>query len=371
MLRITTSLTAFAFVSLVLACGASPGGADGSSTGGATGGTGVGGTAAGSGGAASGGTGAGSGGDATGGSGAGAAYVCPPASDALVLDLTNLNVEPIADVPAIVNNGGFLEGPVWVGGALYLSQLSFENTTPYKNPSKILKYTPGSGFEPLIGDSGSNGLAVNGAGQLVSANHKVGGLVLFDIAPEATGVPVVTDTPRFNSPNDLTMSSDGHIYFTDPTHQAASQTKDSNDVYHVNPEGVITAYEIAFEQPNGISLSPDGNALYVGGSGGGGVIKYAVAANGSLSGPTPFGTATKADGLGIDCAGNVYVTTIDANVQVFSSAGAPLGTINAGAQQTTNVAFGGPNHTTLYITSFGDNKGQLFSVELNVPGFPY
>jgi sugar lactone lactonase YvrE len=39
--------------------------------------------------------------------------------------------------------------------------------------------------------------------------------------------------------------------------------------------------------------------------------------------------------------------------------------------QITNVAFGGPQNKTLFITSFGDNRGQLRSVDLEVPGLPF
>jgi len=39
--------------------------------------------------------------------------------------------------------------------------------------------------------------------------------------------------------------------------------------------------------------------------------------------------------------------------------------------EVTNLAFGGPDSKTLYVTGFGDNRGRLYSVELQVPGFPY
>jgi gluconolactonase len=40
--------------------------------------------------------------------------------------------------------------------------------------------------------------------------------------------------------------------------------------------------------------------------------------------------------------------------------------------QVTNVAFGGADHKTLYISGQGSGmqKG-LFKVQMNVPGFPY
>ena len=60
-------------------------------------------------------------------------------------------------------------------------------------------------------------------------------------------------------------------------------------------------------------------------------------------------------------------------VRVYSPTATLLGTIQAdNGGTTTNVAFGGADHKTLYITAQG-NEGQrgVFSIALNVPGFPY
>ena len=78
----------------------------------------------------------------------------------------------------------------------------------------------------------------------------------------------------------------------------------------------------------------------------------------------------------VDCAGNVYVSggNTSGQVRVYSAAGTQLGTITSegGTSATTNVAFGGSDHKTLYITAMGTgNERGVWSVSLNVPGFPY
>jgi len=58
---------------------------------------------------------------------------------------------------------------------------------------------------------------------------------------------------------------------------------------------------------------------------------------------------------------------------VLSAQGMEVGAIAMDqAESVTNVAFGGPERKTLFITSMGtgDKRG-VFRVELNVPGFPY
>jgi gluconolactonase len=123
--------------------------------------------------------------------------------------------------------------------------------------------------------------------------------------------------------------------------------------------------------PNGVTLSPDEKTLYVGGSG---LKKYAVMPDGSLGAASDFVANSGGDGMAVDCAGNVFVTGNNANtVRVYSPAGALLGTIQtANSGNTTNVAFGGTDHKTLYITAQG-TEGQrgVYSIALTVPGFPY
>ena len=92
--------------------------------------------------------------------------------------------------------------------------------------------------------------------------------------------------------------------------------------------------------------------------------------DGSVGAGTRFGGVGGTDGLGVDCAGNVYVTT-NGEVVVLSPSGERLG--GWSVPRVTNVAFGGDDQRTLYITSFGGNPetGQLREVRLNVPGLPY
>lgn len=70
--------------------------------------------------------------------------------------------------------------------------------------------------------------------------------------------------------------------------------------------------------------------------------------------------------MAVDCAGNLYLT-VGQSVRVFTPAGAPLGTITGFMNDnTTNAAFGGPDHRTLYITA----SRLLFRIQLNIPGLP-
>ncbi len=80
---------------------------------------------------------------------------------------------------------------------------------------------------------------------------------------------------------------------------------------------------------------------------------------------------TSPDGVGIDCAGNLYWASYqDGRVHVIAPDGARLGVITAG-RHTTNVAFGGPDRRTMFITSGTPGSFGIYQVDLRLPGNPY
>lgn len=264
-----------------------------------------------------------------------------------------------------------VEGPVWLGGSLYLSEFGQGVNPP---PSRVLKITGDNTGVVFMATAGTNGLATDAAGKLYGASHKVGGIVRFGAAGEEPTVIVSGyQGQRFNSPNDLTFRSDGTLYFTDPTWQATNPPPQAKTrVYRVAPGShkaqVIDANR---SQPNGVTLSPDEKTLYL--SSLDGLYKYAVAADGSVGPPKHFASQIGgADGMVVDCAGNLYVTSTD--VIVLNASGKEIDRLHmpAGAGSVTNVAFGGAKRKTLFITAMGQGSGRgVFKVDLKVPGMPY
>jgi gluconolactonase len=179
---------------------------------------------------------------------------------------------------------------------------------------------------------------------------------------------------RFNSPNDLTLGADGTLYFTDPDYQAPDpEPQSASRAYRVAP-GTSEAIPIADElnQPNGITLSPARTTLYVSGSNG--VYAYPVLGGGTLGEGARFaqGVIQSSDGMAVDCAGNLY-TTGGQSVVVTSPEGVEVARLSVpGAQSVTNVAFGGADQTTLYVTALGSGtRSGLFTASSAIPGMPY
>jgi gluconolactonase len=267
-----------------------------------------------------------------------------------------------------------VEGPVWIGDSLYFSEMTGANLPP----ARILKIGPGSAVSIVSADSGSNGLAVDASGTLFAAVHKDGSISQVAL-PGGAETPLVNmfgqPPVRFNSPNDLAIRSDGTIYFSDPNYQNSGNPQKAEKLYRITPGPTRTvsiatnASDTGYLRPNGVTLSPDEHTLYVSGSN---LKKFAVMADATLAAGSDFVAGESGDGMAVDCAGNLYVAGGSSSIKVFSPTGMPLGSISTDKGTTTNVAFGGADHKTLYITAQGNSGAQgVYSVTMNVPGFPY
>jgi gluconolactonase len=290
-------------------------------------------------------------------------------------------VPPPDDFNMMNNNFGIVEGPVWVDDALYVSEMSYmpyDQANSEVRMSRILKVTSGGQVTIEVADSGSNGLAIDGAGSLLAAVHKDGTIKRIALPGGASQTTVVGTymNARFNSPNDLAIhSATGTIYFTDPQFQAPqTRPQAATRAYRFAPGGMAEPIPSAampdmFNNPNGITLSLAEDFLYVAASNG---RRYPVMPDGTLGAGTDFPATTQGDGMAVDCAGNLYVAKANStNVAVYTPDGTSIGNITVSdVQEVTNVAFGGADHRTLYVTGLGNNKG-LFSITMNLPGRPY
>jgi gluconolactonase len=168
---------------------------------------------------------------------------------------------------------------------------------------------------------------------------------------------------HFSSPNDVAVRSDGNVYFSDPAWNLGTREQElPQALYRLSPTGDLSQIEVLDQlRPNGVALSPDGRRLYVALTTE--IRQYDLDAAGLPSQPRLFVSATS-DGLAVDCAGNVYVTS--EGVRVFDPDGQPLGNLQI-TGSVTNLAFGGADGKTLFVTG-----GRLLrAVDLNVPGLPY
>lgn len=274
-------------------------------------------------------------------------------------------VDPFTGVAAatLVQNGFlFLEGPLWIAAQ---NKLIFSDVQGNRIYQLVPPATTATDFRNPSG--GANGNALDKNGVLYTCehtNHRVSRTLA-----NGTVEPVVETFggKKLNSPNDVIVRADQNVYFTDPDYAAdASNRQPKQNVFRVAPGGAVTVIDDTLEKPNGIALSPDQNTLYVAVASGKIVRKYAIAADGSVGAGSLFATCdgTSPDGIAVDDAGNLYAAT-SKGVEIFTPAGVRLGTVTV-PQQPANVAFGGTDRRTLYVTA----RTGLYSTRTNVAGPP-
>jgi gluconolactonase len=289
-----------------------------------------------------------------------------PAIDASVMDemvpADAPMFDPLAGIGAVETvQGGYIftEGPQWREAT---SDLVFSDI----NGNTIYRYTgTGAPVVHKMPSNMSNGLAIDGAGKLVAAEHGS-----RSVTRDGTQIASTFEAKQLNSPNDAIVAADGTIYFTDPPFGLPGGTPSAlgfMGVFRIAPDGTLTAERRGgtAERPNGIGLAPDGKTVYVADSADGKVYRYAVGAGGALGERQPFvTTAGGPDGLAIDTGGNVFVTT-SGGVEVFAPSGTRWGNITT-PMQPANCAFGGTDHKTLFITA----RTTVYRVKLANAGLP-
>lgn len=324
--------------------GAPSGGKGGASAGGAGGGLGGAGPSGGNGGSG----GAGS----TLHGGASGKFVCTPGAT-YGNPLTGMGSVTTIGPPTMgtPNYFAFIEGPVWIGS---LGKLFFSDNV---SPERIWELTPGGTPSVFQEMTNSNGLALDGNDQIVITDQEKNRITRVD--PTSTSAMQVSIGNANCKPNDAVVRSDGNIYYTAPNGTGTG-------FYRMTPDGMVTGPRTDVMAPNGIDLSPDENTLYVGDVNNQSITKFTLDGTGTIgaSGSAFAKTMnTTADGMCVDCAGDVYIGTSN-GVEVFSPDGMSLGIVPTG--ESSNCTFGGTDRKTIYVTS----RSQLKAVTLAVPGLP-
>ena len=261
----------------------------------------------------------------------------------------------------------FLEGPTWSSqdNAFYFSEMNFASSQALGPDSTIYKLVLPNTLTTYLKHSGTNGLYAKGQ-NLYTLNHSTQSLSKINIKSKTNTVIVNKfDGLSFSSPNDMTMHKNGDIFFTDPNWQLGERTQQMSytGVYKLSNTGVLSLIDATLEKPNGVALSPDQRTLYIGDFSNR-VSKYTIDENGNISPREDFIKVTSPDGIKVDSAGNIYVSSHKKGViNIYTPSGAYIDKIELGPN-VTNLAFGGKNRKTLLITTA---KG-LFTLDVKVAG---
>lgn len=262
---------------------------------------------------------------------------------------------------------GFTEGPVWdPAGFLYVSD---------EEQNKIYKLSLDGEKSELIALGDPDGSTYDREHRLIDCASVLRAIIR--ISPDGK-YEIMADRfegKKFNSPNDVVLGPDGALYFTDPTLDLVKGEKREltfQGVFRLDSKGKVTLLTKELSQPNGLAFSPDGEKLYVDDSEQRNIRVYDFHAHGTISNGRIFGEEPGAkddgvpDGIRLDSKGNLYVTG-PGGIWIWDSQGRHLGTIVM-PQQPANLAWGGSQLSTLYITA----TTSVYRLETSAKGFvPY
>lgn len=264
-------------------------------------------------------------------------------------------IDPTSKLELLASDFKFTEGPVWhkEEECLYFSDIPSNTIFRYDYKTGVSIFKNPSHF--------SNGLTLNAKGNLIVCEHQTRAIT----SQTDTGFEIMAEQykgKKLNSPNDIIISKNGTIFFSDPIYGLqegmggpATQELGFQGVYMLEPgkkEPELLFDD--FERPNGLALSKDEHTLFVNDTVRQHIRVFTKDQNGKYSNGAVFAELFgeglgRPDGMKLDDGGNVFCTG-PGGIWVISPTGELLGKIRLD-QKTANLAWGDNDRRSLYITS--------------------
>jgi gluconolactonase len=286
-----------------------------------------------------------------------------------------------------VGTGGIerlVTGNRWCEGLVYFRDLRCLIWSDIPN-NRMMRWNEEDGSVSVFRQPSNyaNGNTRDREGRLVTCEHDTRRVTRTEHDGRITVILDRFDGKPLNSPNDLIVSSDGAIWFTDPgfgilgNYESSAQREFElpTNVYRVDPaSGVATVVASDFVRPNGLALSPDEKQLYVveGGRAAGVTTHIRVfdvngkrLVKGRVFAEMGKGTS---DGIRTDVHGNVWCTygwadRTEDGVRCYATDGALIGKVLL-PETPGNLTFGGPKRNRLMVCA----STSIYAVYLNNTG---
>ena len=281
----------------------------------------------------------------------------------------------LAKVERLAAGCRWSEGPTWFGDqrTLIWSDIPNDRMMRWDEQTEAATvFRQPAGF--------ANGNARDRLGRLVTCEHGGRRVIRTEYDGSITVLADAYDGKPLNSPNDVIVSSDGSIWFTDPAfgisgdyegHRAHPELP--TNVYRVDGSTLeVSCVADDIRSPNGLALSPDERLMYVVQSRAvprRNIVVYDVVA-GVLKNQRVFVDAEDGipDGLCVDEDGNLWcgwgmgTDELD-GVRVFDPQGSPIGHISL-PERCANVTFGGRFRNRLFMAA----GTSLYALYVNTRG---
>lgn len=235
----------------------------------------------------------------------------------------------------------------------------------YERAQTIGVVTPegeASVFVELPDSSIGNGIRFNSEGAMLIADYTEHNVLQVDM--DTREASVYAHEPRMNQPNDLAIGANDLVYASDP-----NWSESTGQLWRVDPDGSTTLLEADMGTTNGVEVGPDERTLYVNESEQRNVWAYDLSEDGEISNKRlliefpDFGM----DGMRTDVEGNLYITRYGkGTVAKVSPEGEVLQEIELIGEDPSNIAFGGEDGRTAYVTL--QDQGNIETFRVDQPG---
>ncbi|MGC4036198.1 MAG: SMP-30/gluconolactonase/LRE family protein [Chitinophagaceae bacterium] len=235
----------------------------------------------------------------------------------------------------------------------------------FNHQGSIGKITPAGEsalFIDLPAGSIGNGIRFNKKGEMLVADYTMHNVLRVDMGTKQ--ITVYAHDSTMSQPNDIAIDNRGCLFASDPDWKNST-----GRLWYVNKKGKFILLEDKMGTTNGVEVSPDNKRLYVNESAQRKVWMYDLSKKGKISNKRlliefpDFGM----DGMRCDVKGNLYIARYGKGVvAVVSPAGELLREIELTGKKPTNVAFGGTDGRTVYVTL--QDQGNIESFLTDTPG---
>ena len=257
-------------------------------------------------------------------------------------------------------------GAIWSEGPCWIPQRKALRWSDIPN-NRILEYFPATGETQVYKTDVefTNGRTLDLDGSVLQCSHGYR-RIERDRDGEVTSVIDSYDGVRLNSPNDIVVSRDGTVWFTDPPYgiiveiEGHPGVKEYHDCYVFAIDAnskKLRPVVTDVEEPNGLAFSPDESILYVAdtsvlfkATGNHHIRAYDMQDGRAKNGRTIITIKEGViDGFRVDTHGNLWCSS-EIGVQIFTADGVHIGTIPT-PEKVGNLAFGGDDGTDLFIAA--------------------
>jgi len=236
---------------------------------------------------------------------------------------------------------------------------------------RVVRIDPSGNFHLVAEyDGWPNGLKFHKDGRIFIADYKHGIMVMDPVNGRVEPYLLRAGIERFKAVNDLFFAANGDLYFTD---QGLTGLHDpTGRVFRLTPDGRVDCLLNNVPSPNGLVMNLDESMLYVAVTRGNCIWRVPLMPNGGVAKVGLFvqlsGGWGGPDGVAMDTDGRLVIAHVGmGSVWVVDRLGEPVYRIRScTGTHTTNVAFGGRENKTLFITESG--TGTILTAELDVPG---